>query len=315
MTAAPPAAVAPASRRGPSAALVWVALLIVYVVWGSTYIGIRVTVESIPPFLSAGVRFVAAGALMLAFLTVRRGWAAVRPTPRQLAAAVLVGALLLVGGNGLLVYAEQTVPAGLAALIIALVPLWIVLLRAAGGDRPPLATYAGVALGVVGVAVLALPGERPGDASTLGLVLCVLASLSWAVGSSISGRAGLPSDPFVGSAYEMLAGGAMLTAIGLASGEGGDLDLGAVSLRSAAGLAYLVVFGSLVAFSAYVWLLQNAPISRVSTYAYVNPAVAIALGALLLDEAITASIIAGGALIVGAVALVVSRERVRSSPA
>lgn len=287
---------------------VWLALGTVYLVWGSTYLAIRVMVETMPPLLAAGARFTLAGAVFYAVLRVRRGRAAVRFGRPQLLAAAAVGLLLPFGGNGLVTLAERHVPSGLAALIIASVPLWVVILRACTRERIPRLTIAGVLIGFAGVAVLLLPGTKPAGASVGGMLLCVVAALCWASGSFFSRRWPLPSDVFLATALEMLCGGVMMVAVALAAGEAGDVHLATFSLKSLAGFAWLVTAGSLAAYTAYVWLLKNVPISKVATYAYVNPVVAILLGWWLLSEQVTATIAIGALLIVASVALVVSRE-------
>ncbi|MEU8760868.1 EamA family transporter [Streptomyces sp. NPDC048659] len=304
--AASGAAPAPAARRIPVA--VWAALGIVYVVWGSTYLGIRIVVETMPPFLSAGARFVTAGLLLAGIIAWRQGPAALKVTPRQLGSAAGVGLLLILGGNGLVVLAETSIPSGLAALLIAVVPAWVVILKALAGDRPTAGGLAGVLLGLVGLGVLTLPGLS-GDVRVGGVVLVVAATLCWSVGSFSSSRLPLPGNPFTASAYEMVAGGLAGVGVGLVRGEHHGLDLSAVSGRSWGALAYLIVFGSLLAFTAYAWLLQAAPLSLVATYAYVNPVVAVALGALVLDEALSWPIVLGGLIVVGGVCLIVSTER------
>ncbi|MEU6932233.1 EamA family transporter [Streptomyces sp. NPDC046374] len=301
----------PAVRRIPAA--VWAALGIVYVVWGSTYLGIRIVVETLPPFLSAGTRFVAAGLILAGIIAWRQGPAALKVTPRQLVSAVGVGLLLILGGNGLVVLAETSIPSGLAALLIAVVPAWVVILKALSGARPTVGGLAGVLLGLVGLGVLTLPGLS-GDVKAGGVLLVVAATLCWSVGSFSSSRLPMPANPFAASAYEMIAGGLAGLGVGLVRGEHHGLDLSAVSGRSWAALAYLVVFGSLLAFTAYAWLLQAAPLSLVATYAYVNPVVAVALGALVLNEALTWPIMLGGAIVVGGVCLIVSTERRGSAP-
>lgn len=286
----------------------WLALATVYVVWGSTYLAIRVMVETIPPLLGAGARFLLAGAAFWLVLRVRRGAAAVRVGRPQLLAAGATGALLLFGGNGLVTIAEQDIPSALAALIIASVPLWVVVFRFGSGERPSLLTLVGVAIGFVGVAILMLPGERPEGATVAGFLLCLLAAASWATGSYYSRGWPLPADSLVSTSWQMILGGALMLAIAVGAGELGDFSLDEISGRSLAGWIFLVVAGSWMAFTAYVWLLRNAPISKVATYAYVNPMVAIFLGWALLSEEITATIIAGASLIVASVALVVTRE-------
>jgi drug/metabolite transporter (DMT)-like permease len=283
------------------ASRVWVALGTVYVIWGSTYLAIELAGETIPPLFAVGTRFVAAGLLMTGLTAWRRGPRALRARPAEIASAALVGALLP-GANAILFVAERHVSTGLSALIIGAVPLWLVLFRTATGDRPPPVALAGVVAGFGGVALLVRPG---GSAPLWALLLVVCASLMWATGSFISGRLPLPRDSFAATSYEMLAGGVILLPIGaLATHPRFD----AVSARSAFGWVYLVTFGSIVGYTAYVWLLDNAPLGRVATYAYVNPVVAIALGALVLHESITWEIGLGAALVLACVALVVRRE-------
>ena len=297
---------------------IWVGLATIYVVWGSTYLGIRVMVETVPPLLGSGVRFLVAGAIFAAVLAVRRGPAALRVSRRELASCAAVGAALLLGGNGLVAVAEQDVPSGLAALVVASVPLWVVLFRRASGERVGTATALSVLAGFAGVALLLAPGERPGDAPVGGVLIVVAAAFCWASGTFASGRLPLPRDPLRSTAVQMLCGGALMVAVSLVAGEGGQVRWSAISLDSALAFAYLVVFGSLVAFTAYVWLLRNAPVSQVATYAYVNPVVAIALGAVILGEEVTPLVLAGAAIIVGSVALTVRREAapapVRAAP-
>jgi len=284
----------------------------VYVVWGSTYLAIRVVVETMPPLLSAGVRFLVAAAILAAVVAARKGPGALRVDRRALLAAALVGTLLLAGGNGGVTLAEQWIPSSLAALLVAAVPLWVVLLRTGNGDSPGRRSVLGVLLGFAGLSVLLRPGGGNGMV-LVGSLVVLVASASWAVGSYWSSRLPLPRDPFVATVWEVASGGVVLLVAGLVRGEASGLDLGAVSTRSWLALAYLVVFGSLVAFTAYVWLLQNAPISLVATYAYVNPVIAVILGALLLAEPVTAAIVVGGAIVVAGVAVVVSTERPRST--
>ena len=311
--AAPGSATAPRVTAGPLA--IWTALSVVYVVWGSTYLAIRVVVESAPPLLAMGVRFVAAGLLLAAYLVARRGPGGLAVTRAQLGSAALVGTLLLLGGNGGVAVAEQVVPSGIAALIIAATPLWLVLLRSVAGDRVAGLTLAGTAVGFAGIALLVLPGDlvtEDGEpVRTWGLVVLVGAAASWALGSFVSSRVDMPGDAFVATTWQMLVGGAALTVAGVAAGELGDFSVGDVSGAAWAWLAYLVVVGSLVAYSAYVWLLGHAPISLTATYAYVNPVVAVLLGALLLDEPVTAAVVGGGAIVVAGVGLVVTSERPR----
>jgi drug/metabolite transporter (DMT)-like permease len=304
--------------RRPGVLAVWVALVTVYLVWGSTYLAIRVVVETVPPLLAMGARFLLAGLLLGAVIAVRRGPGALRVRPRQLASAATVGLLLLLGGNGGVAIAEQTVPSGIAALLVAATPLWLVCLRFAARDRPAPLSLLGTVLGFAGIAVLVRPGASLGDGiepvETWGLITVVAAAASWALGSFLSSRIPLPGDAFVATTWEMVTGGIALLVVGLVAGEGGDLVVGDIAGEAWAWLAYLVLIGSIVAFSAYVWLLQNAPISLTATYAYVNPVVAVALGALVLSEPITGAVVAGGAVVVVGVGLVVTAERPRRAP-
>jgi drug/metabolite transporter (DMT)-like permease len=286
---------------------VWSALWIVYLIWGSTYLAIRVMVETVPPLLGSGVRFSVAGAVMIGVLSLHRS---VRPTRAQLLSALLVG-LLLPGANAVVTVAEQEVPSSVAALLIASVPLWVILMRRGSGERVSRAGIGAVLVGFAGVALLVRPGEQSGDATVLGLAAVVFAAVMWASGSFASPRLKLPRDPLVSTGWQMLLGGLAIVAVGLALGEAPEVDPEAFSTRSVLALGYLIVFGSWVAFTAYAWLLQNAPISKVSTYAYVNPVVAIVLGFLILDEVVTPITVIGAAIIIVAVALVVRIENAR----
>ncbi|MFB4283812.1 EamA family transporter [Nonomuraea sp. MTCD27] len=286
--------------------MVWGALAIVYVVWGSTYLGIRIAIETMPPLLHGAFRFVTAALLLAGFLLIKKGTAAFRMSPRQFGGAALVGLLLLTGGNGMVAVAEQHISSGLAALLVASVPLWLVIFRIAVRDRPAVLTLAGVLVGFGGVAALSLNGGGE-SAGTTGIVVILVASLSWSIGSFLSARIPMPPNVWAASTVEMLVGGAGLALVGTTIGE--RVDLAAISGRSWAALAYLVLVGSLVGFTAYTWLLGNAPISLVSTYAYVNPVVAVLLGVLVVNEHVTVQIILGGLVILVGVALVVSTER------
>ena len=290
---------------------VWIALGIVYVVWGSTYLGIRVMVETVPPLLGSGVRFAVAGLLFASWVALRRGPSALRVSRAELGGCAFVGVALLLGGNGLVAVAEQDVPSGLAALVVASIPLWVVVLRRAGGERIGGATFGWVALGFVGVTMLMLPGERPEDAPVWGVLILVGAAFCWATGSYASGRLTLPADPLRSTAWQMLCGGGTMLLVALAAGEVGRADAGEVSLDSVLALGYLVVFGSLLAFTAYTWLLQHAPLSLISTYAYVNPVVAIFLGAVILDEELTPLVLVAATVIVISVAGTIRREAQR----
>ena len=288
---------------------IWTALGIVYVVWGSTYLAIRVTVETMPALISGGVRFIIAGAIVYLVLLARRGREAVRFTRAQLVSCALVGGLLVTGGNGLVMVGELDVPSGIAALIIASVPLWVIVYRRVAGERIPGLTLAGVAVGFAGLALLLLPSGANSDVTSwVGLLLLFCAAPCWALGSFLSKRVELPADPFLSTALQMLTGGAISFAAGLARGEAGGVDVGSFSSDSLLAFAYLITIGSLVAFTAYVWLLQHAPISKVATYAYVNPVIAIFLGWTILSEQITWTIVAGATIVVASVAAIVRRE-------
>ncbi|GIH72837.1 EamA family transporter [Sphaerimonospora thailandensis] len=288
---------------------VWLALAAVYVVWGSTYLGIRIAIETMPPLTSGGLRFVAAALILGTVLLIRA--VPYRMTWKQFGGAALVGVLLLTGGNGMVAVAEQHISSGLAALLIAATPLWLIVLRTVFRDRPHVLTLAGVLVGFAGVAFLSLGSVGGGGpaGSGVGIAVVVLASLSWSVGSFLSQRIAMPANPFVASTIEMAVGGVTLLALGAAQGE--RLHLAEVSWRSWAALAYLVLAGSLIGFTSYIWLLGHAPISLASTYAYVNPVVAVILGWLILSEPVTVIMLVAGALIVAGVALVVSTERRR----
>jgi drug/metabolite transporter (DMT)-like permease len=290
--------------------MVWIALGIVYLVWGSTYFAIAIMVQTLPPLLAAGVRFLLAGLVLAAWVAARRP-GGLRLTRRQTAGAALVGVLLLACGNGLVSLGERTVPSGLAALIVASVPLWIVLLRLAARDRVGRDVIIGVTVGIVGVGVLVVPGGLSGQTDPLGLLMLVGATLAWATGTFASPRLEMPRDAFASTAVQMIAAGLALLVVGPLVGE--RFDAAVVSTSSLLAFGYLVAFGSLVAFSAYTWLLQNASVSLVSTYAYVNPVVAVFLGTVFLSEPITPTMIAGAALILAAVAFILSRTSATAS--
>ena len=284
----------------------WSALGVVYVVWGSTYLAIRVLVRSAPPLLSAGSRFLAAGLILAGIVAAIRGPGVLRVSRRQLGSVVLIGGLLLLGGNGLVVLAEKNgVASSVAALMVATVPLVVVVIRLLAGDRPARATLISVAIGFAGIALLVGVGHGGPFASML---LLVLAPTSWALGSWLSARLPLPADPLASTAWQMLAGGSWLTLVGSATGEWRGFSLGNVTTSGWIAWVYLLVAGSLLAFTAYIWLLQNAPLSLVATYAYVNPAVAVILGAAILSERLTIGVALGAMAIVASVAIVVSTE-------
>lgn len=290
----------------------WTAFAVVYLVWGSTYLAIKVMVGTIPPLLGAGVRFLVAGLLLAGWVTARHGRAAFTWRPRQLGAVALTGLLLVVGGPGLTTVAEQHVPSGLAALLVASVPLWVVLWRLAAREHVGLLPAAGVVLGLVGVGVLVWPAGGRGvvaGASLLGVGLLLVVALSYATGSFLSPRLPLPADTFSTSAAQMLLAGLTMTAAGLLTGEASRLDFASVSSSSVWALSYLIGPGSLLAYTAYVWLLAHVPVAKVTTYAHVNPVVAVLLGWLVLSEQLTARILVGAALTLAGVAAVVTTAR------
>lgn len=313
MAASAPAALPETGARPASGAMIWTALAVVYVVWGSTYLAIRVVVDAkIPPMLGMATRFLTAAVLLAAALSLKSGWRRLRITRREALGAATVGILLLAFGNGAVAIAEQTVPSGLAALLVAAIPLWLMLLRVGGGERPRALTWVGVLIGFGGAALLALSGGNT-SAKPLSVAILVVGTICWAIGSRFAPRLGLPRDPLVTALYEMVFGGTAMLLIGVLRGEPERLHLGRIDGSGWFALGYLVVFGSLLAYSAYSYLLANAPISLIGTYAYVNPAVAVLLGWLILDEHITWQILLGGAVIIIGVALVVTAERRRST--
>ena len=298
--------------RGSSRAQLWTALWIVYLVWGSTYLGIKIAVRTLPPLLTAGTRFLAAaGILALIALIARRS---LRVSPREALAAAGLGGALLSLGVGLVHVAETRIDSGVAAMIAGSVPLQIVLLRRLAGERVPRATAIAAFVGLVGLALVVGPGGFGGGSEAVGLLVMLCASVSWSLGSFASRSLRLPKDALVASAYEMLGGGAVLVVAAVATGELGELHGSSLQPGPLAAWAYLAVVGSVVGFSAYSWLLGNAPISQVVTHQYVNPLVAVVLGTLILDERPGPATLVGAALIVGAVAVTASREGRQEAP-
>ena len=278
------------------------ALAVVYVVWGSTYLGIKIALEGFPPMLLGSLRFLAAGGALYAWASRRE---TARPSLQQWGAAALSGTLMLVGGNGAVTWAEQRIDSGVAALLVASVPLWMaVLARVWQGERLRRAAVVGLVLGFIGVGVLVQPTGA--GVSLWPSVAVLIGALAWATGSIYMRRAPLPVNALRGTSMQMLAAGVVFGVIGLLGGEAGRMVWAGVTWRSASALAYLSVFGSIVAFSAYTWLLRNAKPSVVSTYAYVNPFVAVLLGALLLSEPVTGGMLVAAVLIIAGVALIVT---------
>jgi len=300
-------------HRTPATWLVVAAFAAVYIIWGSTYLGIHLAIQSIPPFLMAGARFLIAGTLLYA---ITRMCGAPRPQSIHWRSATVIGALLLLVGNGGVTWAQQTVPSGVAALMIAATPLWINLLEwmRPHGAVPRFGVFAGLALGFAGVALIVSSKDQFGKTivEPTGALALLIAPICWAAGSVYSRHARQPKSALLAIAMQMIAGGILLLAAGLLTGEASDLNPKAITLSSALAFAYLTFVGSLVGFTAYVWLLQVSTPARVSTYAYVNPLIAVLLGRVLLDEPLPGSVILAGALIIAAVVFI---TRARSQPA
>jgi drug/metabolite transporter (DMT)-like permease len=297
---------------------IWTALLLVYIIWGGTYLGIRYAVETIPPFLMAGTRFLIAGVLMYAW---RRLSGDPAPTPGQWLRAGIVGALLLFGGNGLVSLAEKNVASGVAALIVGSAPLWMTTMEALRPDgvRPNWLGILGLALGFGGIVILVAPSltnTAEANSHPWSIVTLLLAALFWSLVSIYSRGADLPRSSLLSTSMEMLTGGGALYLAGTLTGEWHQLVLKQVSTNSWLGLIFLTIFGSMVAFTAYAWLLRNAPVSLVATYAYVNPLVAILLGGLIAGEALTTHILVAALIIVGSVVVInLSRQMKLKAPA
>lgn len=290
---------------------VWIALLALYIVWGSTYLGIRFAVETIPPFLHASLRFLISGIILYAW---RRAAGDPAPTPGNWKSTAIVGTALLLGGNGLVAWAEQTVPSGIAALLITTSPFWLVLFEAlrAGGTKPTWQAILGLIVGFAGVFILIGPAELTGGEGsfdTFGVILLLLAPLFWSIGSIYAKGADMPKSSLLSTGMQMLMGAVALFLVSLVKGELNGFSFGEVSLRSWLALVYLITFGSLIGFVSYGWLLHNAPISLVSTYAYVNPVVAVLLGSLFADEPLSGRILIAAAIIIGSVVLINSARQ------
>jgi drug/metabolite transporter (DMT)-like permease len=303
LSGAPPAA--PAKVVAAFAAL--------YLVWGSTYLAIALAIETLPPLLMAGARFLLAGGILCGFMRLRGGAA---PEARCWRSTAVGGALFFLLGNGGVVVAQRTVPSGVVALLVASVPFWMVLLDwlRPGGVRPGGRTVAGLAVGFAGMVLLVGPGAAGGErVDPFGVAVVLAGALAWAAGSIRARGAAMPGSLLLSTGMQMAWGGVWLTLAGLAAGEWARLDPAAFTLRSLAAWGYLVVFGSLVGFTAYVWLLGRTTAARVSTYAYVNPVVAVLLGWAVLGEPLSARVAVAAAVIVGAVA-VITAGRPRLTP-
>lgn len=307
-TAATLPVAAPATPSPSRTALV-LAFASIYLIWGSTYLGIRLAVETMPPFLMAGARFIVAGAILLAVMKLR---GATWPTAAQWRINAVIGTFLLLGGNGLVVWAEQVIPSGITALLIGVGPLFIVLTEWAwpGGTRPSAGTIAALLLGFAGVTWLAAPWEETaaGGLNPAGALAVLGACVFWAIGSIYSRHSKHGAPPLVAAALQMLGGGVALLIVALLHGDFGQFDFAAVSAESWGAFAYLIAIGSLIGFSTFAWLMKNTTPARVATYAYVNPVVAVFLGWLVLGEPITSRTLVASTIIVAAVAIITTQS-------
>jgi drug/metabolite transporter (DMT)-like permease len=282
----------------------------IYIIWGSTYLAIRYAVETIPPFLMGGTRFLVSGALLYIWSRYR---GAPRPTRLHWRNAVIAGGFLLLGGNGAVVWAEQFVPSGLTALLVSILPFWLVIIEwvRPPRKRPTGAVLVGLVLGFIGIIVLVGPGNigGNGDVSLVGAVVLILGSLSWAIGSFWSRDAELPKSGLLTTGIEMLGGGALLIIVGALSGEFSHLDVHHISRASAVGLGYLITFGSLLGFTSYIWLLDKVSPAHLGTYAYVNPLVAVVLGWAIAGERLSIRTGVAAAIVICAVALITTARK------
>jgi drug/metabolite transporter (DMT)-like permease len=303
----------PSSEKpgSPSSFFIWSAMISVYMVWGSTYLAIRFAVQTMPPFLMAGVRFLIAGSVLY---LVRKAMGDPRPSWKEWRSASVIGIFLLVGGNGGVVWSEQWVASGVTALLVGTAPLWMILIDMlhTDGRRPNRWAILGVGLGFIGIVILIDPLQSVSSKETIdpaGAGVLVLASLLWSIGSLYSRQAKLPPSPLLGTGMEMLTGGLGLILLGILTGELGRVSLLSISRASWLGWLYLVVFGSWIGFTAYTWLLRSAPTPLVSTYAYVNPIVAFLLGYFLANEILTFRIFVSALMVVGSVALISATQQ------
>ncbi len=300
--------------------MTWLSLWTVYLIWGSTYFAIAYVIESMPPLLAMGIRFLIAGLLLALIISFRQGVGELKIPSAEMRSSLLMGFLLLGFGIGTVSIAQAYVPSGIVALIIAALPLWIAIFRTISGERLAKTSWIGLAIGFAGVALLLKPGsispvsEIENSKLFLFMLLVLLGNIGWALGTFLAPRFPLPKNTLVFTAYEMLAGGASLTLAGFIKGESISDFLDATSW-SWLWFVYLIIFGSIAAYSAYLWLVANAPVSLTATYAYVNPIIAVALGAIFLDELITGAYAIGGLIILIGVILVVSVERIKKEPA
>jgi len=293
-----------------------IGLGIMYVAWGTTYIAIAFTIENMPPLLSMSFRFVAASLALFLFIGLRSGWDALRLSRKEFFNAVFLGTLMLGTGLGTMALAEKVVPIGVASLIVAAMPIWTALFRTLDKDRPKLSSLLGIVAGLIGIGIIMLPGQtiaRPdsgGASVTLWMFIILFGNLCWSLGSFIAPRMETPSNPLVLSTYEMAGAAGALFIAGMIHQES-IADFMDASARSWSGWLYLVTVGSLIGYTVYTWLLENAPITLVSTYAYVNPVVAVALGIAIFNETLTTNILVGGFIVIVSVAIVVAVESVK----
>ncbi|NCZ71894.1 MAG: EamA family transporter [Actinobacteria bacterium] len=300
--------------------LTWISLWTVYLIWGSTYFAIAYVIESMPPLLAMGIRFLLAGLLLSLIIALRNGRGELKIAPGELKTSLVMGFLLLGFGIGTVSIAQEFVPSGIVSLIIAALPLWIAIFRTISGERLAKISWLGLAIGFAGVALLLKPGsitpvnEIANSKLLLFMLLVLLGNVGWALGTFLAPRFPLPKNTLVFTAYEMLAGGISLSLAGFIKGESISDFLDA-TLSSWLWFVYLIIFGSIAAYTAYLWLVANAPVSLTATYAYVNPIIAVALGAIFLDELITSAYAIGGLIILVGVILVVSVERIKKEPA
>jgi drug/metabolite transporter (DMT)-like permease len=302
------------TEKRASRAQIIAAFASIYTIWGSTYLAIRYAVETTPPFIMGGVRFVISGALLYIWARYRGA-----PTPTRLhwRNAIMAGGFLLLGGNGAVVWAEQFVPSGLTALLVSILPFWLVIIEWARPPRkrPSVAVLLGLVLGFIGIIVLVGPGDvgGQGNVSPVGALVLILGSLSWAIGSFWSRDASLPESGLLTTGMEMLGGGALLLIVGVLSGELSHFDIHHVSRASAIGLAYLITFGSLLGFTSYIWLLDKVSPAHLGTYAYVNPIVAVLLGWAIAGETLSVRTGVAAAIVICAVALITTARSTTTS--
>jgi len=311
-----------AAEKHPSRSALIAAFAAIYLIWGSTYLGIRIAVETMPPFLMAGARFLVAGAIVAGFIAFQRGF---RATAAQWRDNAIIGGLLCLGGNGLVSWSEEKVPSGITTLIISASPVFIVLMDWAvhayfkdgkRGTKPTPVIFLGLALGITGLAVLVGPDvlNGMGGLDPWRVAGLVAATIFWGAGMMYMRYANNPLEPFTASGIQMLCGSVWLLLAGIFSGEFGRLDLGAITARSFGAWCYLVVFGSLIAFSTFTWLMKHSTPARVSTYAYVNPVVAVFLGWLVLHESVSPRIFIAAAIIIAGVAIITVAKNKKKAP-